>query len=241
MNQEFESWNSLLDIRIRPLRSKNARTIFQLFLEMSHEKALTTLEIEKRLKETGINLDKKEINGWLSSLLEAGLISKEKNRGKPTTFQYDGKYTFDLWKITPVGINIAHGMTHFSKQDATFMKLDSKSVLRSIQNMNIDEINKIFRQINELDIISQILTLMSKGPFQISSFGIAEGLRISPEKIEGILDGYLENSEPHMFVRRTSPYGIKERFRNILGLPTRTTFYSLTEEGKRLAVLFRRS
>ena len=240
MNVMFESWNMLLDVRIRPLRSKNARAIFQIFLEMGHQIALTTLDIERKLRNASIFLDKKEINGWLGSLLKAGLISREKKRGKPTTFQYVGKYTFDLWKVTQIGINVAHGLTHFSRQNIFPVKLEPKFLFESVKNLNDDETKKIFRQINEVDILSQVFILMSKGTDYVSSSSLSEGLKLSSEMIDRILGNYLENSEMHFFIKKTSQYGIKERFLNILGLPTGAVSYSFTEEGKRVASIFKR-
>ena len=237
--KKYDQWDDILDLHIRSLKSKNARTIFQIFLEMKQRTALTTLDIEKKLSEEGVDLDKKEINGWLSSLLKAGLITKDKKRGKPTTFQYDDKYTFDLWYVTPLGLYVAYSLTHFQKKNSVTKELDPKSTLKSIKSSSTDEINNFFRQIDELNILSRILHIMAINPKQINSSSIAERLMISPEKIDGILEGYLENSDLHIFVRKASPYGIKERFRNILGLTFGIISYSLTEEGRHLAEFFK--
>ena len=176
MKKVFESWNSLLDIQIKPLRSRAARTIFHIFMEFKYDISLTTLDIERKLREIDVNLDKKEINGWLGSLLRAGLISKEKVRGKPTTFQYYEKYTFDLWKITHTGINVAKGLTNFYNINS--IPLEMKSLLNAIQGLNLNDVKKFLKQINELGIISQVMSLISKGSDPISTSIIANTLKI---------------------------------------------------------------
>ena len=73
-------------------------------------KYLTTLDIQTHLDETGIDLSKKEINAWLRSLQDADLITKEPERGKPTTIAYDDKYTFDKWSLTETGLTVSEGL-----------------------------------------------------------------------------------------------------------------------------------
>jgi predicted transcriptional regulator len=103
-----ERLHELFDVRLRPLRSKNARTIYQIIVDMKNYPFLTTLDLQNKLKKINIDLSKKEINGWLKSLQEAGLITKEAERGKPSTTIYDDKYTFDKWFITPKGEEISN-------------------------------------------------------------------------------------------------------------------------------------
>jgi DNA-binding HxlR family transcriptional regulator len=102
-----ERLHELFDVQLRPLRSKNARTIYLIIVDMKNIPFLTTFDLQNKLKQMNIDLSKKEINGLLRSLQEASLITKEAERGKPSTTIYDDKYTFDKWYITPKGEEIS--------------------------------------------------------------------------------------------------------------------------------------
>ena len=97
-------FDRLFERAYKPFRSRNARTLFNIFIVEKEKEYLTTLDIQTHLDERGIDLSKKEINAWLRSLQEAGLITKEQERGKPTTLAYDDKYTFDKWSLTDTGL-----------------------------------------------------------------------------------------------------------------------------------------
>ena len=103
-------FDRLFEKAYKPFRSRNARTLFNIFIVEKEKEYLTTLDIQTHLDETGIDLSKKEINAWLRSLREAGLITKEQERGKPTTLAYDDKYTFDKWSLTETGLNVSEDL-----------------------------------------------------------------------------------------------------------------------------------
>ncbi len=99
--------DQLFEVDLKPLKNANARILYLIFLDSKKSKHLTTLDIQHKLKGTGLMLQKKEINAWLSSLQSASLITKEYMRGKPTTIDYHGRYTYDLWGLTKKGRVIA--------------------------------------------------------------------------------------------------------------------------------------
>jgi len=100
-------FDQLFERVYKPFRSRNARTLFNIFIVEKEKEHLTTLDIQTHLDEIGIDLSKKEINAWLRSLQEADLITKEQERGKPTTLVYDDKYTFDKWSLSEKGLNVS--------------------------------------------------------------------------------------------------------------------------------------
>jgi len=100
----------LFERAYKPFRSRNARTLFNIFIVEKEKEYLTTLDIQTHLDEMGIDLSKKEINAWLRSLQEADLITKGQERGKPTTLAYDDKYTFDKWSLTETGVNVSEDL-----------------------------------------------------------------------------------------------------------------------------------
>jgi len=103
-------FDRLFEKAYKPFRSRNARTLFNIFIIEKKKEYLTTLDIQTHLDERGIDLSKKEINAWLRSLQQVDLITKEQERGKPTTLAYDDKYTFDKWSLTETGLNVSEGL-----------------------------------------------------------------------------------------------------------------------------------
>ena len=103
-------FDQLFERVYKPFRSRNARTLFNIFIVEKEKEHLTTLDIQTHLDEIGIDLSKKEINAWLRSLQEADLITKEQERGKPTTLAYDDKYTFDKWSLSEKGLNVSEDL-----------------------------------------------------------------------------------------------------------------------------------
>ena len=103
-------FDQLFERAYKPFRSRNARTLFNIFIVEKEKEHLTTLDIQTHLDEIGIDLSKKKINAWLRSLQEADLITKEQERGKPTTLVYDDKYTFDKWSLSEKGLNVSEDL-----------------------------------------------------------------------------------------------------------------------------------
>lgn len=103
-------FDRLFEKAYKPFRSRNARNLFNIFIVEKEKEYLTTLDIQTHLDERGTDLSKKEINAWLRSLQQADLITKEQERGKPTTLAYDDKYTFDKWSLTETGLNVSEGL-----------------------------------------------------------------------------------------------------------------------------------
>ena len=101
------SFDALFEDRYKPFRSRNARVMYNTFIKQIRNEYLTTLDIQEDLEYLGIDLSKKEINAWLRSLQQAGLIVKDEERGKPTTVSYEDKYTFDKWRLTEDGVATA--------------------------------------------------------------------------------------------------------------------------------------
>ena len=109
-----ESFDRLFETEYKPFRSRNARTLYNIFIMEKGKEYLTTLDIQTHLDEMGIVLSKKEINAWLRSLQDASLITKEQERGKPTTIAYDDKYTFDKWSLTEIGLTVSEGLSELT-------------------------------------------------------------------------------------------------------------------------------
>jgi len=145
----------LFEVSLRPLKSKNARAIFNIFVSKREVNSLTSLDLQSNLVALEIDLSKKEINNWLHSLKEAGLIEKEEKRGKPTTMTYDDKYTFDLWSLTLKGMEISEGIEDMLKRKE-----------RHTSIMPIERIKDVAKQ--DPEATKKILSTIEKTYFQLA-------------------------------------------------------------------------
>lgn len=154
--------DELFEIYLRPLRSKNARSIYTLFLDEKRE--LTTLDLQERLVQIGIYLSKKEINAWLRSLQSATLISKRDERGKPTTIEYNGRYSFDMWSLTRKGWEIAEVLEIILTKGGEQIVSSLDAFLGSIDRGDVGQVNRSLEKIEEIYfLLASIRTLWSEG------------------------------------------------------------------------------
>lgn len=221
---------------LKPLRSKNARLIFKIFIEHGQKLPITTLDIETRLLQIGLKLDKKEINGYLVSLLKAGLILKDKRRGKPAMIKYDEKYTFDLWKITNLGIEVADWIQKFADKGYLSKEEDIYVFLNYITLL--DKINKDLRiqKIKEEYVVIKCLEILSANN-NMTNIDLKERLNFDLNEINEILLKYAshESTKPAIF-KVIPEKGLIHRFKKLFG---RSNLYSckLSEYGEMLKKL----
>ncbi len=226
--------DKLFDSHLRPLRSKNARTIFQTFVNARDVKFLTTLDLQTKLDELGILLSKKEINGWLRSLYDAGLIAKEEDRGKPTTLAYDNKYTFDMWTLTVKGKEIAEGIEEFLKgktEPVTFlseMKIEEIAVeAEKIKQHILSKIDELYIQLTclrNLHVVDRGLTMNDLRRSLMPQATIFEG-------------AFLNSLRQGLFVEVDIPKanGLFSRLLHFIGSSQKRELrYHLTEKGRLL-------
>ncbi len=190
-----EKLDELFDLWLRPLRSRNARRIFEILIRNSHKDHITTLDMQTLLVRRGVDLSKREINAWLRSLQEAGLIRKGEDRGKPTVIEYDGKYTFDKWALTDEGMEIFEFLkTPFPDYDG------GQSLKKDHQEITSDSVRA---------------AINSSGG-EVEKAALAEDLTNVNELYEVldtlVKDGVLEEIEPY------NPGSLINRLRELLGL-----------------------
>jgi len=118
---DIQALDQLLEVDLKPLKNANARILYKIFLDSKKSKHLTTLDMQDKLKSTDLTLHKKEINAWLSGLQSAGLVTKEYERGKPTTLAYEGQYTYDLWSLTEKGRDVARKIEILSSEKTSLI------------------------------------------------------------------------------------------------------------------------
>lgn len=176
--------DKLFEKYLKGFYSKNARQIFELMYE-SEEKYLTTLDLQYNLKKLGINLNKKELNNWLNYLKDSNLVTKDEKRGKPTTINYNDKYTFDLWKISDIGIKIGKLLPLFRNVIEKNTLVEQKNefgdnkefktvnLSKNIINIKIQNIVKIFNELKKDEISLNVL----KYSLQIDDNGIINKIK----------------------------------------------------------------
>ena len=158
---------------------------------------MTTLDIQKSLSQNEITLSKKEINAWLKSLNSSQLISKADDRGKPTTINYEDRYTYDKWSITSKGLLVSTGLNRLRssiEQDQTEPVKDLRyTILSTMQSSNnpvsLNDLKDIILEQQEFDATLQdlvdegMMVVDFKKPSIFSKFLSRMGVKTQKEKI----------------------------------------------------------
>ena len=234
---EKANFDALFNIYLRPLRSKNARRIFEVLFEEKEVGALTTLDIQAKLEKRGIELSKKEINGWLHSLNAAGLAVKGEDRGKPTTLEYDDKYTFDLWRPTDLGVKIARRLPSILGTKLSFLEADAKKSLEGISKMERKMKTRVLRHLDEFYMLARILQKLLEAGGELNTATLRKRVRLADVELDAFLSSYSNPSRGVILIsRKERKPSFKTRLLSVLGLSSDTdSAYTLTEEGRRLA------
>ena len=228
---DIRALDQLFEVDLKPLKNANARILYKVFLDSEKSKHLTTLDIQDKLKNTDLMLRKKEINAWLSSLQSAGLITKESMRGKPTTIDYHGRYTYDLWRLTEKGRDISKKLEIiFSEQtslkelenvdtDADFGQTGAKNNADSHRHTdhNMMALLRAVLHTNDVITLEELREKMSPS---------AESLleMISRGNLHGVLT-----------VETEEPMSITDKIFGLLGMPKRRKYrLKLTDEGRKI-------
>jgi len=238
--------DNVLEVCLRPLHNVNTREIFILLNELRLEtEVITTLDVQQKLEEQGIRLGKKEINLSLHYLTRAGLIERLPQRGKPTIVEYNGRYSFDLWRIREMGKRIYAGLVNMIKQGGTseFLDLDEKKFFDSFEELSSEEVQQILERLSRLVRTASLLcSIFMTWEEEVSSYRLERLTGIPREEVESLLDKISGTVPelPHLVERKEKRSSVP-RILRVLGLPWgkggTETFYSLTEMGRRQAAV----
>jgi DNA-binding HxlR family transcriptional regulator len=207
---------------LRPLHSKNARRIFDVFYDNKHHVHLTTYDLENILEGRGFSISKKEINAWLVSLQEAGLIHKLGERGKPVAPEYSDRYTFDLWQLSEAGLNLRQRLRYL-------VDVKEASILPKLAELSPEKINDI----EDLYFTSKILLLLHSNGGSLSFTELRRRLAIDREKLAVYSWPDASHSERPLFEIKVKPPTLRTRAFKLLGwvLEDDLTF-TLTDAGR---------
>ena len=222
-------FDQLFERAYKPFRSRNARTLFNIFIVEKDREYLTTLDIQTHLDEMGIDLSKKEINAWLRSLQEADLITKEQERGKPTTLAYNDKYTFDKWSLTETGLNVSESLrelisgTMNGEHHLKTVRIDRRPRAETVASLKDDG----SQQVNVLQGLMLTELRRSDGKMQMSDLM----QKVIPRNTE--IDHALSalNQQGLIDIKEGGDGGLLTRLLVALGLKPEDREVSLTEQG----------
>lgn len=235
--------DDVLEVHLKPLRNLNTRKIFMLFNELRRgEGILTTLDIQRELEEQGIRLDKKEINLSLHYLARAGLIERLPQRGKPTIVEYDGRYSFDLWRIRGVGERIYIGLVNMVQgRIPEALDLDEERLFKEFEMMPPERVRKTLERSFRLSKSTTLLvSILKTREEEVSSHRLEKLTGIPRGEVETLLDKISTSTkESPRLVETKEKDSARTRILKALGLARGgqkgETVYSLTERGRKYA------
>jgi hypothetical protein len=219
-----EILESLFDGTLKPLHSRNARKIFEVFYQFQRYNYITTYDLEIELKKNDLQINKKEINGWLISLQEAQLIIKLDERGKPVVSSYKDRYTFDLWRLSETGLIVGQRLPIFmEKKDMT---------LPSLTELTPSKIHEL----EDLYFMAKLLiTLYSRGG-SLSYTNLRKELSIDREKLAIYSWPDASYSEKPLFEVIVKPPSLRAKVFKVFGwVLEQDLSFKLTEEGLKIA------
>ncbi len=221
---EKSELDTLFEGLLKPLHSKNARQIFETFYQNRAYEHLTTYDIEKELDEDGLSINKKEINSWLVSLQEAGLIVKMEGRGKPVRYTYDDRYTYDLWKLTETGLNAGQRLP-------TFM-VDADKRLPHLTELTPN----LIHEMEDLYYTAKILVLLYEHNGSQNYADLKKQLALDSEKLAVYSWPDASHSEKPLFEIIVKPPTLRTKVFKLFGwVVEQDLSFKLTEEGRRVA------
>jgi len=225
-----QNLDELFDGPLKPMNSDNARLVYKLFLD-AKDQGLTTLDIQHLLKDYDRKYSKKDLHNWLNDLMDAELITKESERGKPTTVAYNGRYTYDIWRLTPQGYQIGRKIERFLGKypNLNEQKTIEKTRIPGLQELKIGDL----REIEKLYINSVILLTLQKTGGKSDLKEISGNTILQPKPLRSFLETHMRSTLPPLYQMNEKTIGIGGRILQKLGLSSVNFDVSLSLEGKK--------
>jgi hypothetical protein len=221
----FKELDKLFEGLLKPLHSKYARRIYDIFYTNRDYEHLTTYDIEKTIEGQGLSMTKKEINAWLISLQKAGLIKKLDERGRPVASSYDDRYTFDLWCLSETGLNVGRRLSSF---------MDSKETGRIPKLVELSP--ETISEIEDIYFTSKILLLLQDHGGEWSYSELRKQLAVDREKLAIYSWPDASHSDKPLFEIKVKPSTFRTKVFKIFGwIEEQDLMFTLTKEGCKMA------
>ncbi len=227
-----QNLDELFDGPLKPMNSDNARLVYKLFFD-AKDQGLTTLDIQHLLKDYDRKYSKKDLHNWLNDLMDAELITKESERGKPTTVAYNGRYTYDIWRLTPQGYQIGRKIERFLGKypNLNEQKTIEKTRIPGLQELKTGDL----REIEKLYINSVILLTLQKTGGKSDLKEISANTILQPGPLRSFLETHMRSTSPPLYQMNEKTIGIGGRILQKLGLSSVNFDVSLSLEGKKIS------
>ena len=227
-----QNLDELFDGPLKPMNSDNARLVYKLFFD-AKDQGLTTLDIQHLLKDYDRKYSKKDLHNWLNDLMDAELITKESERGKPTTVAYNGRYTYDIWRLTPQGYQIGRKIERFLGKypNLNEQKTIEKTRIPGLQELKTGDL----REIEKLYINSVILLTLQKTGGKSDLKEISGNTILQPKPLRNFLETHMRSTSPPLYQMNEKTIGIGGRILQKLGLSSVNFDVSLSLEGKKIS------
>lgn len=226
VNKAGADLDVLFEGLLKPLHSKNARRIFSVFYKNRGFEHLTTHDLERMLDEEGLSISKKEINAWLVSLQDAGLIVKMDERGKPVVLAYEDRYTFDLWRLSETGLNVGQKLPI----------LMAKEEPRDIPHL-AELTPKKIHEIEDIYYTSKILLLLHEHGGSLSYSELRKQLAIDREKLAIYSWPDASHSEKPLFEIKIKSPTLRTKVFKLFGwVQEQDLTFTLTDTGREMAM-----
>lgn len=225
-----QNLDQLFDGPLKPMNSDNARLVYKLFFD-ARDQGLTTLDIQHLLQDYDRKYSKKDLHNWLNDLMNAGLITKESERGKPTTIAYNGRYTYDIWHLTPQGYRIGRKIERFLGKypNLNEQKTIEKTHIPSLQELKGEDL----REIESLYINSVILLALHRLGGKSDLKEISGNTILQPKPLRSFLEAHIRSTSSPLYYMSEKTISIGEMILQKLGLSSANFDVSLSPEGKK--------
>jgi len=204
-----------------------------LVLRDSETEYLTTYDIQPILEQQGNKLSKVELNNWLSALLDAGLVRKASERGKPTTRPYNRRYTYDLWKLSKKGretaslLEVFKGNTPTLTVEKVVTKTVEKIVEKTVEIPKFPELDESsFEDLEKIQTLSMHLSLLRalSSVDQMDLMTLSEKTGFTAQRIVEFIEYQEKSTSNTLYFLSEIPLDLRGKILQTIGLSPRKNY-----------------
>jgi hypothetical protein len=158
------------------------------------------------------------------------LAIKDETRGKPTVIPYEGRYTYDMWSLTPAGIKLGEQLQYLMDQPPQ-KPAQALPQLRSLNEETLEDIEDLY-------VTAKLLVTVHKAGGKMQYSALRKQLCVTKEKLAVYSWPDSDHSEKPLFEVTPRPPSILSRVFKLFGNVSEDDLdFRLTEEGKAVAEL----
>ena len=202
-------------------------------LRDSETEYLTTYDIQPILEQQGNKLSKVELNNWLSALLDAGLVQKALERGKPTTRPYNRRYTYDLWKLSKKGretsslLEVFKGNAPTITVEKVVTNTVEKIVEKTVEIPKFPELDESsFEDLEKIQLLSFHLSLLRtlSSVEQMDLMTLSEKTGFTVQRIVEFIECQEKSTSNTLYILSEIPLDLRGKILQTIGLSPRKNY-----------------